>query len=78
MRLGFAPAYFSGCLIPIHFGHLAIHKNQPELAVRVTLKSMPTVRSGFDSGAQALKDGNADLEIYQIILDQQHTCSFGA
>ena len=78
MRLGFTSAYFGGCLIPIHFGHLAIHKDQPELPLGMTLESIPTIRSGFDNVSQALKDGDADLEIYRTILDQQHTSSFGA
>src|SRR5437588_8965637 len=78
MRLGFASAYFGVCLISIHFGHLAIHKNQPELPFGVTLDSIPTICRRFDSASQALEDRYADLEIYRTILDQQHTCSFDA
>src|SRR6516162_5197222 len=31
LRVRLTTADFGGCLVPIHLGHKAIHKNQPEL-----------------------------------------------
>src|SRR6516225_339579 len=38
VREGFAPSNFCSRLIPIHLGHLAIHKDQPELAAGVPVE----------------------------------------
>src|SRR5271169_6325259 len=38
LRVGFTTAGFESWLVPIHFGHHAIHENQPKLAAGVPVE----------------------------------------
>src|ERR1700751_392495 len=78
MREGFAPSDFGSRLVPIHVGHKAIHKDQPELAAGMPVKRAQAICCSLDRASHAFKDVDTHFETDERVLDQQNMRPLGA
>src|SRR5271163_3782138 len=56
--LSFTPAYFRGCLKPVHFRHLAIHKDEAELALPIVFERLYPIRRRLNFAAEAFEEAH--------------------